>query len=79
MRFERADLASLLAGARRVIVAKGKSAVAFDVAPGRALPAEALAALLGPTGKLRAPAVRAGTSWLVGFHADAWDGELGAS
>ncbi len=75
-RHGRDDLAALFDGARRVVVSKGKKSVTFDVAPGAKLPSEVADAVLGPTGNLRAPAVRVGTTWLVGFHADAWEGEL---
>ncbi len=78
-RFERADLAALLRGAARVVVAKGRKEVVFDITPGRALPDELVDVMLGPTGKLRAPAVRAGTKWLVGHLDDGWARELGAS
>ena len=35
-------------------------------------PATAVRALLGPTGNLRAPAVRTGTTLLVGFNEDVY-------
>jgi len=60
-----------------VIVAKGTKSTEFALAPGAPLADEVLDAILGPTGNLRAPAVRAGTTWLVGFHAEAWDRALG--
>ncbi|MGE3175374.1 MAG: hypothetical protein AB7O97_22305 [Planctomycetota bacterium] len=34
-------------------------------------------AALGPTGNLRAPAVRMGKRWLVGFQDEAWAEQLG--
>ncbi len=64
--FALADLAALFKGARRVVIAKGKSA--SELAP----TAEALAATLGPSGNLRAPALRVGDTWLVGFNESAW-------
>lgn len=64
--FALADLAALFKGARRVVVAKGKHASEL------ALNAEALAATLGPSGNLRAPALRVGDTWLVGFNESAW-------
>ena len=33
--------------------------------------------VLGPTGNLRAPAVRTGKSWLIGFNEEAYDGRFG--
>jgi hypothetical protein len=66
--FALADLAKLFKGARRVVVSKGKSA--NELAP----TAEALVATLGPSGNLRAPALRVGDTWLVGFNESAWAG-----
>jgi hypothetical protein len=60
-----------------VIVAKGTQAATFELAAGAPLAEELLDRLIGPTGNLRAPAVRAGTTWLVGFQAEAWDRALG--
>ena len=68
--FALADLAALFKGARRVVIAKGKSA--SELAP----TVEALAATLGPSGNLRAPALRVGDTWLVGFNESAWAGVL---
>lgn len=76
-RYGRPDLAALFSGARRVVVAKGKKSAEFELARGASLPDELVDAILGPTGNLRAPAVRAGDSWLVGFHEEAWDRALG--
>ncbi len=76
-RHGRGDLAKLLKGARKVIVAKGQKSAEFALAAGAKPPEDMKDAMLGPTGNLRAPAVRAGTTWLVGFNADAWAGALG--
>ena len=51
----------------RVVVAKGKKTVIFDMKRDPPDKATLLAALLGPTGNLRAPAIRKGTTLLVGF------------
>ena len=75
-RYGRADLDALFAGARRVVVAKGKKVVTFDLASGAKLPSEIADVVLGPTGNLRAPTVRVGSTWLVGFHAEAWEAEI---
>ena len=58
--------------ASKVIVAKGKRIVTFDMKkdpPGNEL---LLAALLGPTGNLRAPTIRKGTTLLVGCDDEAY-------
>ena len=64
-------------GAGKLLVAKGKKVTEVDLrkeAPG---PKELAELVLGPTGNLRAPAVRTGKTWLVGFHEDAWADVLG--
>jgi arsenate reductase-like glutaredoxin family protein len=53
-----------------VIVAKGKKIVAFDMRKVPPSPAELAAAMLGPTGNLRAPAIVVGRTMLVGFNED---------
>lgn len=67
------DEALALAGAAdRIVVAKGKKVVTFDM---RTDPPdeETLAShLLGPTGKLRAPTLRRGKTLLVGFSEEAY-------
>lgn len=40
-------------------------------------PAELAKVALGPTGNLRAPAVRVGTSWYVGFNEEAYAERFG--
>jgi hypothetical protein len=71
-RFGKPDLKRVFDGATKVIVAKGKKVVELDLkgdpAAWKALPD----LVLGPTGNLRAPAIRTGSTWLVGFHEDAF-------
>lgn len=70
----KADAAKLARGASRVIVAKGKSIREF--APNGKASADVVAAMLGPTGNLRAPTLRAGKLVVVGFNPDAYDALL---
>jgi len=65
----RGEAAELAKQAARVIVAKGKSVQAL--AGGKA-GKELVDAMLGPTGNLRAPALRVGKTLLIGFHEDAY-------
>lgn len=58
------DAERLLKDAAKLFVAKGGKVAEF--AGGRA-DAAAVAAMLGPTGNLRAPAIRIGTTLIVGF------------
>ena len=62
----RADAERLAKGSSRLIVAKGKKVAEFEV--GEQTSAAAIDAMLGPTGNLRAPTVRAGTTLVVGFN-----------
>jgi hypothetical protein len=36
-----------------------------------------VAAALGPSGNLRAPTARAGSSWCIGFAPEGWDEAFG--
>lgn len=76
-RLGRADALRLAEAASRVIVARGKKVVTFDMVrdpPGR----EALLkAMLGPTGNLRAPTIRRGKTLLVGFSEERYAETLG--
>lgn len=69
------DAAELLTDASTLIVAKGKKVTSFDV-DGR--PSDgAVAAMLGPTGNLRAPTAKVGSTLLVGFNEDAYEDAFG--
>jgi len=69
-RYGAEDLPQLFRGARRLFIGKGKSYRQLDLT--RATTPADLAAALGPSGNLRAPAARVGTDWLVGFCEEAW-------
>ena len=49
-------------------VAKGKKVVHVDLSADRPADDELLGMLLGRSGKLRAPAIRTGTRFLVGYN-----------
>ena len=68
------DAKKLVRAASKVIVAKGKKVNEFD--GGRATK-DVVAALLGPTGNLRAPTLVSGKTVLVGFNEDAYADALG--
>lgn len=63
------DAAALVTQVAKVVVAKGKKVE--EHAGGKPTPA-VVAALLGPTGNLRAPALRVGKTLIVGFSEDAY-------
>lgn len=54
--------------ANKVYAAKGKKVVHFDLKKDKPGDDELAKALLGPTGNLRAPALRIGKTLLVGFN-----------
>ena len=62
---------------RRLVVAKGKKLNAFDVAAG--VSDDAVSAMLGPTGNLRAPTLRVGNDLLVGFNEEAYAESFGTA
>jgi arsenate reductase-like glutaredoxin family protein len=61
---------ALLADVEDLYVAKGKKTLHFDLKNDRPADEEILAAILGRSGTLRAPALRAGATFLVGYNAD---------
>jgi arsenate reductase-like glutaredoxin family protein len=67
---EGADALAVLEGVKDLRVARGKSALHFDLARDRPSDEELLALLLGRSGKLRAPTLRLGTTLVVGYNTD---------
>jgi hypothetical protein len=70
----RSDAAKLAKEATLVIVAKGKKVTEFK--PGGKAGKEVVDAMLGPTGNLRAPTIRAGKSLLIGFNEEVFAQQL---
>ena len=64
------DARTLLKQADRLIVAKGKKVMEFEI--GSRVAADAVDAMLGPTGNLRAPTAVVGKTVLVGFNDEAY-------
>jgi arsenate reductase-like glutaredoxin family protein len=73
----RAEALALAEKTDRIVVARGKKVVEFDMRKNRPDDETLLAHLLGPTGNLRAPAIRQGKTLLVGFNPDAYHEVLG--
>jgi arsenate reductase-like glutaredoxin family protein len=67
VRFEPKQALEMVRGASRVIVAKGKKVVSFDMMHDPPDDETLLAHILGPSGKLRAPVIRRGSTLLIGF------------
>jgi arsenate reductase-like glutaredoxin family protein len=53
--------------AKRLVVAKGKKTIRFDLAKDRPSDDELAALVIGRTGGLRAPAIRVGDTLVIGF------------
>ena len=68
---------SLLEGAARIVVAKGKKVLDFSMKKDPPTEAELFKAIIGPSGNLRAPAIRTGKTWHVGFHEEAYGKHFG--
>jgi hypothetical protein len=66
-----AEALTLANSVSRIVVAKGKKIVSFDMKNNRPADEVLLARLLGPTGNLRAPTMRIGQSLFVGFNEEA--------
>lgn len=64
--YPREDAWQVIAGADRVVVVVGKKTVEFD--PKSADREEMLKKITGPSGNLRAPTLRIGRIYYVGFH-----------
>ena len=63
----------MLDGIRELTVAKGKKITTFKLATKDRPDDDTLAAaMIGPTGNLRAPTIRKGKKLLVGFNEDAY-------
>ena len=58
--------------ATKIVVAKGKKVVTFDMKNDPPEDVALLECLLGPTGNLRAPTVRRGSTLYVGFSEDVY-------
>ncbi len=62
----RDDAHALLKTSKKLLVAKGKKVARWTI--GKTIDPEAVDAMLGPTGNLRAPTIRVGKTILVGFN-----------
>ncbi len=74
----RADALALARSAAKVVAGKGKKVVVFDMKKAPPDDETLLAHILGPTGNLKAPTIRRGTTLLVGFSEEAYQQVLGS-
>ncbi len=68
MKYGRDTALKLARAAGRVVVAKGKKVIEFDMKNDPPSEETLLEAMLGPTGNLRAPAARVGETLIIGFN-----------
>jgi arsenate reductase-like glutaredoxin family protein len=68
----RSDALKLAKAANKVIAARGRKIVAFDMKKSPPSDADLLAVIIGPTGNLRAPTLRIGKTLVVGFSEEAY-------
>ena len=77
-RFGEDDLKKLFKGAKQIVTARGKKSVVFDVKKeGFPALADLAKVALGPSGNLRAPTLKLGDNWVVGFGQEAWEDYFG--
>ncbi len=68
---------ALLADVEDLYVAKGKKTLHFDLKNDRPDDEEILAVILGRSGTLRAPALRRGSAFIVGYNDSILEEQLG--
>lgn len=68
----------MFAGADEVVAVKGKKCVTFRPQAADCDREALAAAVIGPSGNLRAPALRCGRRWVVGFDPALYAERLGA-
>ena len=73
----RGEALALSRSVAKIVAAKGKNVVQFDMKKDPPDEETLLAHLLGPTGNLRAPTLRMGNTLLVGFSEAAYREVLG--
>ena len=76
-RFGERDLKQVFAGASKLVAMKGKKVQTFDLAKEGPPNTELTKAVLGPSGNLRAPSMRLGKTWLVGFSEEEYGARFG--
>ena len=69
VRYPRESVGEVLEGIEQVLAAKRGKTASFSGAAIQGLDEDMLAVILGPTGNLRAPSIRVGTTLVVGFEA----------
>ena len=71
-RYGKPQIAALLRGTSQVVASMGKASVDFDLRGDPPVEKVLYEHLIGPTGTLRAPALRLGRTLVVGFNEERW-------
>lgn len=66
------QIAQILRGTHQILAVKGAALVEFNLRQDPPVEKLLYESLIGPTGSLRAPAIRVGRTLVVGFSEDAW-------
>lgn len=74
-KLQESDSRALLKSASKLIALKGKKVSEFSIA--KSVSKEAVAAMLGPTGNMRAPTLKVGKTLIVGFNQEIFQREFG--
>ncbi|MCA8993120.1 MAG: hypothetical protein KDA88_14115 [Planctomycetaceae bacterium] len=77
VRFEADEAVQLIRKSKRLVGVKGKRIVDLKLTDKSVTDDMIQDIAIGPSGKLRAPAIRVGTTFLIGFHESAFDDFLG--
>jgi arsenate reductase-like glutaredoxin family protein len=71
------QIAAMLRQTQKVVAAKGKASVDYDLKRDPPVEKVLYEVLLGPTGSLRAPSLRLGRTLVVGFNEERWKALFG--
>lgn len=73
-KLQASDAKALLKDASRLVAMKGKKVQEFDVSS--KVGSDAVESMLGPTGNMRAPTIKVGNTYLVGFNEEIFASEF---
>ena len=76
-KFYQDEAVALARTCSRVIVAKGKKALVFELSDASVSDETLASVILGRSGTLRAPALRVNDTFIVGFHAESYEEVFG--
>jgi arsenate reductase-like glutaredoxin family protein len=77
VKISKRDTVAILRKTSRIVAIKGKKVVEYNLKKEPPNEKELLENIMGPTGNLRAPAIRSGKTLVVGFDEQTWKKTLG--